>query len=155
MSLRTSGISCEGITSTSDFALRLNWIGRSPAYRHVTKTKQVPTHWQCDWVRALCKACKLYGWVAVSPWKFHHLQLGFITFHPQNLEKRDLVLHKLRESFRRFHFYKHVNGRRRDACHGTRYTADRCAWVRNRACKELCAFQVLTGATVSPAAFEK
>lgn len=101
-------------------------------HRHVTKTKQIPTRWQCDWVRALCKACKLYGWVAVSPWKFHHLQLGFITFHPQNLEKRDLVLHKIRELFRRF-FYKHVNGHRRDACHGTRYNADRCAWVRNRA----------------------
>lgn len=122
-------------------------------HRHVAKNRKVPDHWQCDWVRALCKACRLYGWFAVSPWKFHHVQLGSISFNPQNIQKRDLVLHKLRESFRRYHFYKHVNGSRRDACQGSQYNADRCAWARKMAGEERCFFQVLSGATVSPAAF--
>ena len=145
--LRTSGIS----SSTSDFALRLNWsepcIDMSPKPNKslligsVTGSGPYVRHASC-----------MGGWrchLGVSPFavRFHH-------FSPPEFGKKDLVLHKLRELFRRF-FYKHVNGHRRDACHGTRYDADRCAWVRNRARKELCAFQVLTATTVSPAAFEK
>ncbi len=29
-------------------------------HRHVTKNRKVPDHWQCDWVQALCKACKIW-----------------------------------------------------------------------------------------------
>ncbi len=46
-----------------------------------------------------------------------------------------------------------MNGSRRDACQGSQYNADRCAWVGKMAGVERSFFQVLSGATVSPAAF--
>ena len=134
----------------------------SAAWRFVQKTaSSVPSPWLRwnGWADALSRMLARFDWIKVGEWKWNHPVLGF-SF---SLKKTDgwrsdleLLRHNLRESWRRCQFRGWLNGGRRDAmfCQNAYYEPKRFSAVRKAAALSRPARAVLTGASVSPAAYE-
>ena len=78
------------------------------------------------------------------------------TMFPPDEASRRKQLHNLRESFRRSHFERFLKSSRREAtfynAQGVRYNEEKCRLAR-KVCQSRKAFHLMSGATVSPAAF--
>ena len=108
----------------------------------------------------ICRKClAFYGWTTTQPWKWTHGELGAqFSLVAGELATKTRVEHLWRESFRQWHFRRWLSKARRDsrecAAAGTRYNEATCQIARRWAAHCRQSFMVLSGSTVSPAAFD-
>ena len=124
------------------------------AWRQASRRHSTPGPWTSMWAKNLTKALAAWGWKASHPWHFAHEQEGDFALTGAHMRRLDSIQHSLRESWRRWHYNKWSFGTRRDAS-GASFHSDRFQWIRNKAAESMDNFQVLTGAFVSPACFQR
>ena len=141
-----------------DFDFRTLSASYSSAQKQAWKRQGSPCLWaRRGWSQVLQASMAELGWTLMEPWSWAHERLGFnVTLGFQvTRQEYNRSMHMLRESWRHARFIKFMGENRRDSalCRASFavYSEEGVARAR-RACNTFQRFQVLSGASLSPAA---
>ena len=127
------------------------------AWRQANKKPTgIPCEWRNrGWPNVLDKCLQVWGWKLERPWLWWHeaLQVHFSLNKGENWKEWSLAAHELRESFRWTEWQNFQNEVRRDSrCCNFSYCDASTARARKFASENFENFQILSGASTSPAA---
>ena len=143
---------------TLHLAFRITSMNVGAAFRQASKRRGgVPCMWSRQgWSAVLDKALQSWGWENRGPWLWWHPDIGkhLSLSRARHWREWSVIAHDLRESFRRSLFSNFLQADRRDLedCPAA-YDPEVVKRTRQAAAVTRENFQILCGATMSPAAY--
>ena len=140
-----------------DFGFRVLSSNSSAVQQQAWKRRGEPCRWaRRGWPQVIQPVLFDLGWTLRGPWSWVHERLGFTASLGSAVSRQQfqLSLHQLRESWRHAMFNCFMTEDRRDAalCRAGFVEYDEGVARAKRFCTTFQRFQVLSGATLSPAA---